>query len=255
MTFYRLWSGKPLENDKDVRKYIAADIDFFINVSEDIDIETGNLVNLRDEVLQKSSNEELSPRAQKITAAVLIGDAEWNESLEEWLTFPLSKIIHFTDSKVHHNWTKTARDYGQPNGLDLPVYSTPSTLEIDLENSSYMNQNILAGLLMDLEWYSYIAEEMDITLPSGLVEKTRKETLDYFLQDGEFSEDTGALQSSLAIRAADWIDEVKEEWKFRSFLLDYFSNKFRRVGEEELQQTEAASQKPIKSSVKPANDS
>lgn len=232
MTFYRLWSGKPLKKPGSRRTYIAADLDFFIDVSKDIGIDT-DLENVKEEILNKKP-EERSDEARRITAAVLIGDAEWNEPLEDWLRFPLNRTIRISDSGVHHLWMKNAREVGDTSNLDFPEYNTPATLDIPLEKLSYIEQALLAGLITDLEWYAYIAEETDADIDSELIDRTRRETINYFTENEDLSEDVAEFQSALAIRASDWMDDVMNDFNFRSMLITYFSKKMRKLGEEKF---------------------
>ncbi|MFQ3307940.1 MAG: hypothetical protein ACI977_000155 [Candidatus Nanohaloarchaea archaeon] len=225
MSLYRLWAGKVIEENP--KRYFEADADFILKVSEDIDLETGEIKKNKKEALQSfnSEDEEISPDAKKLISAVFIGDTEWYQLLEEWLSFPIDKIFFLMDSNNHKLGKDTAKEYGSLKNLDYPDYSRPEDLKIDDKKptehtNGIVDQYLLTVAILDLEWYFYAAKEAGIEISDEFAEKAREESLRYFTgKDGEMSEEVSHLQESLLLHAAEWCDELREDYRFRSTVL------------------------------------
>lgn len=225
MSLYRLWAGKVIEENP--RRYFEADADFILKVSEDIDLDTADVKEKKEEAVQSFNSEdvEISPDAKKLISAVYIGDTEWYQLLEEWLSFPINKIFYLMDSNNHKLGKDTAKEYGSLKHLDYPDYSRPEDLKIDGKKATahtdgIIDQYLLTVAILDLEWYFYAAEEAGIEISDEFAEKAKEESLRYFTGiDKEMSDDVSQLQESLLVHAAEWCDELREDYRFRSTVL------------------------------------
>lgn len=225
MSLYRLWAGKVIEENP--RRYFEADAEFILKVSEDIGLETGEIKENKEEALRsfKSEDEEISPDAKKLISTVYIGDTEWYQLLEEWLSFPFNKIFLLMDSHNHKLGKDTAKEYGSLENLDYPDYSRPEDLKIDGKKPTTYTDGIkdrylLTVAILDLEWYFYAAEEAGLEISDEFAEKARDESLRYFTGlEEEMSDDVAELQKSLLVHAAEWCDELREDYRFRSTVL------------------------------------
>ena len=236
MTLYRLWAAKVVEENPSV--YFEADVEFIQAVSEDIDLPIGDLLEVRDEAMQSFQGQEVSDRAEKLIATVFIGDMDWYQLLEEWLPFPFNDAFTVMDAKVHKVGKDTAKKYGSLENLDLPEFSRPEDVRVAGELPTELTQNpvdqyVLTVALLDLEWYVYAAEQMDLEVDQEFIEKAKEETLEYFTGSREqFSGDLGSFQASLLINAAIWCEQILNDFEFNSKFLEKTSNILREEAEQ-----------------------
>lgn len=237
MTLYRLWSGKVLETEQGAAKYFEADANFLINVTDSLGISTSRLENLRDEAIEAIENGEKpeSEEAQKLIAAIFVGDAEWNEPLEYWFQKPFAEIFLYSDGKAHHKGLQRARDFGSLEDLDMPNYSTPSMVskksENILENINGLDQLLLTASVLDIEWYGYVAEQMDIDFDKDIIKRTRRETIDHFINDKNFSKDLVKFRKALSINDHIWLDNIMSDFDFNSLALEKISQGMKKEAE------------------------
>lgn len=235
MTFYRLWGGKVLDNEDHIARYFRDDVNYLVNVANDLGIDTSRVEKIAEEAEDAiRNNEEPSDEAKKLIAAIFIGDAEWNEPLEEWLPGLYQKMLEFADSKVHRKWTDIARENGDLSMLDFPAYSTPRSLDIeqDEKDFDFVTSGMIAASVLHLEWWAYVAKEMDMDYDRSLVDRTREESLAYFTEGKDMDQDIKNFQVSLFQNDVDWIDSVMSEYEFRSRLLGRVRKELENVAEE-----------------------
>lgn len=70
MSFYRLWSGKVIEGNENIAKYFEMDMDYLLNVSEDMGYDISHLEELRKVSVEKIRNGEtdsISKEAEKLS--------------------------------------------------------------------------------------------------------------------------------------------------------------------------------------------
>lgn len=234
MTFYRLWSGKILDTDQNIARYFREDVDYLVNVARDLGIDTSRVEELADEA-EKALRQDNDPsdEAKKLIAAVFIGDAEWNEPLEEWLPGIYQKLLEFSDSKVHRVWTDIAREKGDLSGLSFPDYSTPATVDAEIENTgSFVTSGIVALSVLHLEWWAYVADQMGLEVEEELVDRAREESLAHFTGEKDLSNEIRDFQASLFKNDSDWLENVMTNYGFRSHTLEGLRKEIDTVVEE-----------------------
>lgn len=232
MTFYRVWGGKILNSPENIAQYLEEDANYAIEVSKSTGIDTSEIEELKkkcSDAIKNDTTSNLSEREKKFITTIFVGDAEWNEPLEEWMFFPLDKVLEFTDSKVHQKWTDVARIHGELDLVRMPNYSTPSQISREMSHfndSQHLKGNILlASALLDLEWYNYFVKQMNIEVDKNLIQKTKDESLEYYTgQRKNFSDEVKPFRKSLFSNDVRWIDSMFEDYGTRSETLKLVRN-------------------------------
>lgn len=240
MTFYKLWSGKILDSPESISKYFEEDVQYIIDILEHNNIDTKNLNEIKNSASDKIRNEnisQLSDQEKHLITAVFIGDGEWNEPLELWTPFPLNELLEFSDSKVHKKWTNIARKYGKLDMVSMPNYSSPSQLDQNqkeqFENLSKIDRMALSAAILDLEWFRYEVKELNLGVNDRLMEKTRKETLEYFLENREeFSDECKPLRKALLERDVKWGRDIMNDYNMESKLMSSVMDEFESMAQD-----------------------
>lgn len=240
MTFLKLYTGRCLDENKKIAEYFRGDIQYFLNVSEDIGLDVKKIKELEktcSEAIKEDKAADLSDREKRLITAVFVGDAEWNQPIAEWYPYPMEKTLEWVDSKAHKKGLDMAREYGDISLVTFPNYTTPSEYDIDKQSLrqflSLENPNIpVIGIaILLLEWYIYVAKEMGIDVEEFNY-PVKREIIDYYSGKKEdLSEKSNRMVKSLFINSVTWISNLEREYKIDSFSLDQCCRELKKEAE------------------------
>lgn len=224
MSLYHLWSGRFLQSPEDTATYLQRDAEFFIRVAQDAGHaapDTAAYTDRIQDIVLDGATTEVEPTRALITAMV-DADAAWNRALAEWLPFPGSQIIAATQGRIDMIASHITTRYGIPP--DRPQFLAPDDLSIDgrpaTTHCSYLRQNILADILLNMEWYLYVARKHGLPVSDGFSDTAREESAAYFTgQTGRLPEPVARMQRSLLTNAARWLDDVCADFGISSWWL------------------------------------
>ncbi|MFB6143823.1 MAG: hypothetical protein ABEJ98_00790 [Candidatus Nanohaloarchaea archaeon] len=236
MSFLYLWTGRFLEGEEDIKAYIDEDIRFLVDVAEENSYRTSHLRELRDKTAKTLTSDQRPEEVEKLVSHVLHADGEWNNALTDWMPTPTDRVIELTDGKVQRLRKKLIAEYGREE-KDIDSFIRPEDVLINGERPTdlcgYVQQNNLADAMLDLEWFLEVGEASGLAIDREFKEKARKESAEYFSgKSSSMSADVRDLQISLLKNSALWIENVKQEFGFRSAGLSFVARQLRKEARE-----------------------
>lgn len=236
MSFLYLWTGRFLKSEEDIRAYVDEDIRFLVDVAEENGYRTSHLNELRDKTAKTLTSDQRPEEVEKLVSHVLHADGEWNRALTDWMPSPTDKIIELTDGKVQRLRKQLIQKYGGGK-KDIDSFIRPEDVLIDGKRPTdlcgYIQQNTLADAMLDLEWFLEVGGAAGLEIDEQFKERARKESTEYFSgKSSSMSADVRDLQISLLENSALWIENVKQEFGFRSAGLSFVAGQLRKEAEE-----------------------
>ncbi|PHQ38180.1 hypothetical protein DJ69_13010 [Halorubrum persicum] len=167
----------------------------------------------------------LSPAAARSVAATLLADGRFSEPYCEWLPLwyetALIAPVRYGEWRLRRvaaavadaaNVTVTAPQFSRAQ--DVTIDGRPALERV----SGFRDRFLLADALLHVEWFEHAAAADGIEVPSGLVERTREESLSYYGGDRDrLSEPVRRFQRLLFADDA-WVRRVDESYGLDSGL-------------------------------------
>lgn len=129
---------------------------------------------------------DVPPAVARSIAAVVLGDANWWLPLGTWVPLRWAALSGFRAWPLFVNLRRVGNRYAAAlETFEVPTFSTrwdvfvagkPAVEHV----SGYTERLVLADSLLHLEWFVAVADDHGVTVPDGLVEQTRRESLLYF---------------------------------------------------------------------------
>lgn len=230
MTIYKIWAGRILRDEENVKDYFEMDAEYLKSFCRDLDYDYEKVEQLQQEVLEYfNEGSEMSEEGKRLLTATFIGDGEWNEPLSSWVIFPFNLIGEVAEYKWHHRFFEVAREHGKPNMVNEPYYSTPGKFKGDIEVSSpnfsslnpfnYTRSIALSTSVLSLEWTEYMMSELDIDYEEEKFKEAKKEVINHYNDGTELSEPTKDILHSAKKNDLEWLKATKEEFNVNSIVL------------------------------------
>ncbi|MES3161002.1 MAG: hypothetical protein PPP55_05460 [Halorubrum sp.] len=168
---------------------------------------------------------ELEPEAARSVATTLLADAAFCEPYCEWM--PLWYELGLIAPVRYADWrlTRVARTIAEHANVTAvrPRFSRPGDVLVDgrpaLEGvSGFRDRFLLADALLHLEWFVHVAEADGITVPTGLIERTRSASVAYY--GGESNQLPSDVRRFQALLFGDdeWVRRIDDAYHLDSRL-------------------------------------
>lgn len=176
----------------------------------------------------------LSPPEARSVAATLLADGAFSEPYCEWM--PLWYELSLLAPIRYGEWRlrRIAREIAGAAGVSVtaPRFSRPRDVTVDgrpaLDRvSGFRERFVLADALLHVEWFVHVAAADGIDVPSGLVERTRRESLGYYAGARDrLSDDVREFQR-LLFTDDEWVRDVDAAYGLSSSLFGLWAELLR----------------------------
>ncbi|EJN60939.1 hypothetical protein [Halogranum rubrum] len=215
-----------LDSPADFADWYRVGAEYVLTVSEGMGFETGTFeADFREATnAMRDGDTDLRPELARSVAADLLADAVFSDPFCEWMPLwyelALAPFVQAADYRLR----RVAREYA--TGLDhvsVPRFSRPRDVYVDGRSAlahvdGFVDQFVFADALLHLEWYDHVARESGIDVPRSLVERTRRETVDYYTGRREgLSEDVRRFQELLFADDV-WVRDIDDAYGLDSAL-------------------------------------
>lgn len=144
------------------------------------------------------------------------------------------QIVGVADHKCHHRFLEIAREYGNPNLVSEPYYSTPENMRglEDRYASDFLVWNprdqmrsiALTTSILSLEWIEYMMSQIGADYKEDKFTKVKREVLDHYSSGKEISRESKKALETLKRNDITWVKKTKEEFRIRSMLLSFVNH-------------------------------
>lgn len=262
MTAAKLFLPHVLRSPKDIAPYFRFGADYVVDISREMGWGVAGLpetVDRAHEAMQEG-NTEVDADAATLIGAVLVGDAEFFPALKPWLPRGYRLLMRgfehpvrrkllrvaglYTDTlkpgfgEFYHAYPSVRGEFGAPNfsrPADWPVNGEPATAYLDGYGLKAYQQGVVLGdSVLHVEWYSYAARRVGVDVPGDLVERAKREGVEYFAGErDDLSPEVKRFQQAL-FTDADWIRDFHDTYGLRSVMLKWAAAGIERAVEQKL---------------------
>ena len=194
-------------------------------VSEGMGFATGDFAVRAEEAtaVLRAGRTDVPPEVARSIAADLLADATFSAPYLEWMPLWYELALVGPVGYAEFRLRRVARQY--TSGLDhvsVPRFSRPGDVLVDGRPavdhvSGFARRFVLADAVLHLEWYTHVARESGIHVPSALVERTREETVAYYTGHGDLSDDVRHFQR-LLFADDEWVRGIDAAYDLDSAL-------------------------------------
>lgn len=233
----------PLRTSADFADWFRPGAEYTLRVADGLGLETEGLPDVVDEaeaaMRERRAGTDVSESVARVVSSALLADAAFGPPFLEWTPvwyeLALAGPTRYADwrlRRIASRYAKTLEHVSAPRfsrPRDVLVAGRPATAFV----SGFADRFAFASALLHVEWFAAVAREWGLSLPDGLVERTRRETVALYVgrrSVADLSPDVRRFQR-LLFTDETWVREVDDRYGLDSVLFDAWERVLRRERE------------------------
>lgn len=233
----------PLRTAADFADWFRPGAEYVLRVADGMGLETDGLPAVVDEaeaaMRDDRAGTDVSEPVARVVSSALLADAAFGPPFLEWTPLwyelALAGPTHYADWRLR----RVAARYAETlDSVSVPRYSRPRDALVEGRPatafvSGFTDRFAFASALLHVEWFAPVAREWGMSLPSGLVERTRRETVELYAgrrSMTDLSPDVRRFQR-LLFTDETWVRDVDDRYGLDSTLFSVWERVLRRERE------------------------
>lgn len=203
-------------SEEEMAAYFDLGYTHFERSCDDLNIELGEWQDVSKSIVEAvESDKRLQDNEAKLASLIGEGDKYWIKGCLSWQRPFLRKLGHLPEKGIRYRISGKLEHYIPKEYSNPPNYSRPSELT---EKPVELRENSIPSAVLHLEWFKYILENLEIENDLDF-DKAVQETVEFFVQNREMSEETVKIQKTLSRNDIKWIEDMMNTYNYMPFWL------------------------------------
>lgn len=174
------------------------------------------------------SGQTLQDDEAKLAHLIGEGDKYWIKGCLKWQNPLLKKLGYLPEKGIRYRISRKLAHYIPEEHSTQPKYSRPSELT---DKPAKLRENSIPSAVLHLEWFKYILQSLELENDLD-IDKAIEETVEFFVEGQEMSEDTVKIQKTLSRNDIKWIEDMMDTYNYRPFWLRQAKDRLRNFIQE-----------------------
>lgn len=230
----------PLRTAADFADWFRPGAEYVLRVADGVGLDTDGLPAVVEEaeaaMRERRAGTDVSESVARVVSSALLADAAFGPPFLEWT--PAWYELALTGPTRYADWRlrRIASRYAETlDCVSAPRFSRPRDVLVEGRPatdfvSGFADRFAFASALLHVEWFAPVAREWGLSLPSDLVERTRRETVELYVgrrSVADLSPDVRRFQR-LLFTDETWVREVDDRYGLDSALFAAWERVLRR---------------------------